>query len=139
MALLRSFRLPPVDSLKPGPAGCYPLNDTELSAFPFAYEDIKPYYGEVARRIGIGGEEDDLAQFFPHHEHLSAPVALDESSAILLTRYERRRKALTAKHEFVWGARAKLCLQEARKGEMDAATADAAYGAARTELSTPRR
>lgn len=76
-------------------AGCYPLNDAELSDFPFGYRDLEPHYGEVARRIGIGGEEDDLAEYFPHHEYLSAPVALDESSEILLARYEKRRNALT--------------------------------------------
>ena len=68
---------------------------------------------EIARRIGIGGEEDDLAEYFPHHEHLLAPVTLDESSEILLARYERRRNALTAKRKFVWGDRAKLCLRRA--------------------------
>src|SRR5262249_9704296 len=71
--------------------GCYPLSDAELSAFPFCYKDLEPHYGEIAGRIGIGGEEDDLAEFFPHHEHLLAPVTLDESSAMLLARYERRR------------------------------------------------
>ena len=83
--------------------GCYPLNDTELSAFPFTYEDIGPYYGEVARRIGIGGEEDDLDEFFPHHDHLSPPVDLDESSAILLERYEGQRQKLTAAHKIRMG------------------------------------
>jgi choline dehydrogenase-like flavoprotein len=96
--------------------GCYPLNDTELSAFPFGYEDIKPYYGEVARRIGIGGEEDDLAKFFPHHEHLSAPVSLDENSAILLARYERRRNALMAKHNICMGRSRQAVLAKARDG-----------------------
>ena len=83
--------------------GCYPLNDTELSAFPFGYRDLEPHYGEIARRIGIGGEQDDLAEFFPHHEHLLAAVALDESSAILLARYERRRNAVTAKYKIRMG------------------------------------
>jgi choline dehydrogenase-like flavoprotein len=83
--------------------GCYPLNDTELSAFPFDYRDIEHYYGEIARRIGIGGQQDDLAEFFPYHEHMSAPVALDPSSAILLARYERRRNAVRAKSEIRMG------------------------------------
>ena len=83
--------------------GCYPLSDTELSSFPFGYRDLEPHYGEIARRIGIGGEEDDLAEYFPHHEHLLAPVTLDESSEILLARYERRRNALTAKHKIRMG------------------------------------
>ena len=84
-------------------AACYPLNDAELTDFPFGYKDLEPHYGEVARRIGIGGEEDDLAEYFPHHEHLLAPVALDESSEILLTHYAKRRNALTAKHKIRMG------------------------------------
>jgi choline dehydrogenase-like flavoprotein len=84
-------------------AACYPLNDTELSDFPFGYRDLKPHYGEVARRIGVGGKEDDLAEYFPHHEHLSEPVALDESSEILLTRYKKRRDALTGKYKIRMG------------------------------------
>ena len=84
-------------------AGCYPLNDAELSDFPFGYSDLEPYYGEIARRIGIAGEEDDLAEYFPHHEHLLSPVALDESSQILLARYEKRRDELTAKHKIRMG------------------------------------
>ena len=83
--------------------GCYPLNDAELRDFPFCYEDLEPHYGEIARRVGIGGEEDDLAEYFPHHEHLLSPVALDESSQILLTRYEKRRNELTAKHKIRMG------------------------------------
>jgi len=83
--------------------GCYPLSDTELKSFPFGWRDLAPHYGEVARRIGIGGEEDDLAEYFPHHEHLLAPVALDESSQILLARYEKRRNELAAKYQIRMG------------------------------------
>jgi choline dehydrogenase-like flavoprotein len=83
-------------------AGCYPLNDAELSDFPFGYRDLEPHYGESARRIGVGGEEDDLAEFFPHHENLLAPVALDMSSEILLARYEKRRNELS-KYKILMG------------------------------------
>jgi choline dehydrogenase-like flavoprotein len=96
--------------------GCYPLNDTELSAFPFSYEDIQPYYDEVARRIGIGGEDDDLGPFFPRHEHLLAPVDLDESSAILLARYEGRRRKLTAKHGVRMGRSRQAALAQNKDG-----------------------
>ena len=71
--------------------GVYPLNDAELQDFPFQYRDIEPYYNEVARRIGIVGEQDDLARFYPWHKHLLKPLMLDDHSEKLLADYERRR------------------------------------------------
>jgi len=96
--------------------GCYPLNDTELSAFPFSYDDIEPYYGEVARRIGIAGAEDDLARFHPHHDDLSPPPSLDENSARLLARYEDRRATLISKHKIIMGRSRYAVLTEGRDG-----------------------
>lgn len=75
-------------------AGVYPLNDHELQAFPFDYAEIAPYYGEVARRMGIGAERDDLAQFFPYHEHLLPPLQLDPHSQLLLATYQKRKARL---------------------------------------------
>jgi choline dehydrogenase-like flavoprotein len=74
--------------------GAYPLNDAELADFPFDAGDLAPHYGEVARRIGVTGVKDDLAQFLPLHDHLLEPTRLDEHSAHLLTAYERSRDAL---------------------------------------------
>jgi choline dehydrogenase-like flavoprotein len=74
--------------------GCYPFNDAELEAFPFGYDEIGPCYDEVARRIGISGTEDDMAQFMPVHAHLWPPTEPDESSAKLLDAYARKRTVL---------------------------------------------
>jgi choline dehydrogenase-like flavoprotein len=79
--------------------GCYPLNDAELSAFPFGYEDIEPHYSEVAARIGVAGGEDELSSYFPHHAHLSPMLRLDESGARLLSAYERRKARLSGKYK----------------------------------------
>ncbi|MGH7820006.1 MAG: GMC family oxidoreductase N-terminal domain-containing protein, partial [Candidatus Binatia bacterium] len=73
-------------------AGVYPLNDHELAQFPFRYADIEPHYGEVARRIGVSGADDDLGRFFPRHAHLRKPLDLDAHSRHLVARYGRRRK-----------------------------------------------
>ena len=73
--------------------GCYPFNDAELAEFPFGYGELGPCYGEVARRIGICGGEDDLARFFPLHENLLEPLELDSHSALLLARYEEKKSA----------------------------------------------
>ena len=74
--------------------GCYPLNEHELSAFPFGYDAIAPHYAEVAERIGVAGGEDDLSAYFPQHDHLSPMLALDDSGARLLGAYDRRRLRL---------------------------------------------
>ena len=44
--------------------GCYPFNDQDLSRFPFGYRELGPYYGRVARDIGVSGTEDDMAECF---------------------------------------------------------------------------
>lgn len=72
-------------------AGCYPFNDAELELFPFSYAELAPYYQEIAGRIGVTGEGDDLAQFMPVHEDLLPPLSLDPHSALLLQTYERRK------------------------------------------------
>lgn len=74
--------------------GCYPLNDHELEPFPFALRDLAPCYDEVARRIGVTGADDDLAQFMPLHDHLLPPLDLDRHSAQLMDRYARVRSRL---------------------------------------------
>jgi choline dehydrogenase-like flavoprotein len=71
--------------------GVYPLNEEELGPFPFGLPDIKPYYDEVAKRIGVAGVEDDLASFYPVHDHLMEPLRLDAHSERLLASYERHR------------------------------------------------
>lgn len=78
-------------------AGCYPFNDADLAAFPFGYERLGPHYGEVARRIGITGEDDDLARFYPIHDHLMPPLTLDRHSELLIETYRRKRTAMNQK------------------------------------------
>lgn len=75
-------------------AGVYPFNDDELRDFPFSYAEIEPCYSEVARRIGISGAADDLAQFHPLHDHIMEPLRLDTHSEILLAAYDAHRTYL---------------------------------------------
>ncbi len=96
--------------------GCYAFNDADLAAFPFDYADIAPHYAEIADRIGVAGVEDNLARFYPCHEHLSEPPSLDENSARLLARYEERRFALTSKHGITMGRSRQTVLTEGRTG-----------------------
>ncbi len=101
--------------------GCYPLNDSELREFPFSYDDIASHYSEVAGRIGIAGGEDDLSGFFPHHEHLSPMLELDDSGARLLAAYERRRQKLSTKYKARLG-RSRQAVLSHSLGERQACT-----------------
>lgn len=74
--------------------GAYPFNDAELAGFPFGYADLRPHYAEVAARIGINGEADDLARFFPDPGKLEDPLRLDEHSTRLLASYRRKQSFL---------------------------------------------
>ena len=71
--------------------GTYPLNDAELADFPLTYDDLAPYYARVARRIGVSGESDDLADVMPVHDGLQAPLRLDPHGQHLYERYRRTR------------------------------------------------
>jgi choline dehydrogenase-like flavoprotein len=77
--------------------GSYPFNDAELEDFPFGWKELRPCYEEVARRIGIAGEQDDLARFHPWHDELLPPMELDTHSARLVAAYERSKAGLNAK------------------------------------------
>ena len=84
-------------------AGAYPFDDTDLADYPFGHTELAPYYAEVARRIGVAGRADDLSGFLPVHGHMSEPIALNDASASLLTKYERKRHRLNARHEIRLG------------------------------------
>ncbi|MCP5105412.1 MAG: hypothetical protein GY950_18630, partial [bacterium] len=77
--------------------GCYSFNNDDFKDFPFSYEDMAPYYGEVAQRIGVTGVEDDLSQFFPLHKNLLPPLDMDEHTQLLVDRYKEKGKRLNEK------------------------------------------
>ncbi|MCP5046464.1 MAG: GMC family oxidoreductase [bacterium] len=83
--------------------GSYPYNDDDLEKFPFNYAQIEPYYNEITRRIGIVGEEDDLAAYYPLHENLQPPIHFDTHSQLLWDRYHKKRRTLVQKHGIVLG------------------------------------
>jgi choline dehydrogenase-like flavoprotein len=86
--------------------GSYPFNDDDLKDFPLDYAELGPFYGEVARRIGLSGAKDDLARFYPVHDGLMEPLQLDEHSALLLRTYERHRRHINENlHSFLGRAR----------------------------------
>jgi choline dehydrogenase-like flavoprotein len=74
--------------------GCYPFDDRDLTAFPFDYSELAPYYARVAGEIGVTGTKDDMAAVFPLHGGLLEPLNLDDHSAALLAAYTRHRSVL---------------------------------------------
>ena len=85
--------------------GSFPFNEEELEDYPLEAGELQPYYGRVARRIGISGADDDLTRFTPVHAHLAEPLDLDQHSAELLARYAEKRAALNRLGVFVGRSR----------------------------------
>lgn len=80
-------------------AGAYTFDDDDLAEYPFGNAELAPYYAKVAQRIGVAGRADDLSGFLPVHEQLAEPIALNDASAALLAKYERKRHRLHSRHK----------------------------------------
>jgi choline dehydrogenase-like flavoprotein len=74
--------------------GAYAFNEHDLKEYPFSYSEIEPFYSEVARRIGLIGVDDDMAQFFPLHGNLLPPLQLDLNSQYLVQAYQKHKQAI---------------------------------------------
>lgn len=96
--------------------GCYPFNDAELADFPFAYDELGPCYDEIAQRIGVSGQDDDMSRFFPVHDHLMGPTIPDESSVKLLAAYARKRASLQRRFGLYMGRSRVATLTEELQG-----------------------
>jgi choline dehydrogenase-like flavoprotein len=117
--------------------GAFPFNDGELADFPFGWQELSPYYGRVAERIGISGADDDLTRFVPVHAHLSEPLDLDQHSALLLERYAERRAALNRLG--VWLGRSRVATLRADRPGRQGCTylGRCLWGCPRESLWTP--
>jgi choline dehydrogenase-like flavoprotein len=102
-------------------AGVYPFNDYELSDFPFSYESVEPYYDLIARRIGITGTNDDLAQFMPFHKFIQDPLDLDQHSRHLLLKYEKNKKSFNDTYNCYLG-RSRVATLSKQKGTRQGCT-----------------
>ncbi len=83
--------------------GAYAFNRDDLGPYPVSYEDMHRAYAAVARRIGIGAADDDLAAFIPFDDSYGTPLPLDGHSQWLWDRYHRRRDRLHRTHGFYLG------------------------------------
>ena len=99
--------------------GSYPFNAAELEAYPFDYEDLRPYYEEVAQDIGMTGAPDDLEAFMPWFDGLQEPLELDAHGAALMASYDKKKDSLQCREKFYMG-RARLAVLGADRGERKA-------------------
>ncbi len=96
--------------------GAYAFGPTDLAEYPFGYEDMAPHYAEVARRIGVGAEPDDLAQFIPCDAPYLPPLPFDPHSAHLLARYRVQRERLQRELGFYLGRSRVATLSQPHRG-----------------------
>ncbi len=97
-------------------AGAYVWQTDDLASFPLAPEALTPHYATVAERVGITGIDDDLAALVAGPLPYLPSIPLDGHSKLLLSRYERRREGLRARHGFVMGRSRLAVLSEDRPG-----------------------
>jgi choline dehydrogenase-like flavoprotein len=97
-------------------AGSYTWDDHDLADAPIGYDDLRPFYAEVAERVGVGGVEDDLAEFIPFDAPYLPPLEPDPHSALLLRRYATRREQLHRRHGFYMGRSRVATLSRPHRG-----------------------
>lgn len=117
--------------------GCYPLTSEEMIDFPFAHAALAPYYGEVARRIGISGDVDDLARFLPVHDHLQPPLELDQHSRRLMESYARVRARLNSAGVYLGRTRVATISQPIGSRQACGHLGRCLWGCPRRSLYTP--
>ena len=75
-------------------AVCFPFLENELAQCGLPAAEMRGHYEVIARRIGISGDRDDLEPLRGRIEPLQAPLEIDATAALILARYERRKKTL---------------------------------------------
>ncbi|HXT70228.1 MAG TPA: GMC oxidoreductase [Vicinamibacterales bacterium] len=117
--------------------GCYPLTRQEIEDFPFDHAALARGYDEVASRIGVTGEADDLARFMPVHGHLQTPLRLDAHSERLMAAYARKKAALNAAGAYFGRTRVATLSQPLGSRQPCDYTGRCLWGCPRESLYTP--
>jgi len=95
-------------------AGVFPFTDDELRDMDLSVGDLQPHYDAVAERIGVCGDHDDLARFFPESPTIMPALDVDVNAETILARYDRRRAALAAKGFYLGKPRLAVCTRQHR-------------------------
>jgi choline dehydrogenase-like flavoprotein len=82
-------------------AGVYRFTDEDLRGFPICAGDLRPYYDEITRLIGVSGANDDLAPYFGHDEDLKPPPRMSALFEELYARYRRAKSVFEQQRVFV--------------------------------------
>jgi len=72
-------------------AGVYRFTDRDLTGFPIAAADLRPYYDELTSHMGVSGVNDDLEPHFERDGALLPPLRLSELFEEMLRRYQRHK------------------------------------------------
>ncbi|HJQ82701.1 MAG TPA: FAD-dependent oxidoreductase [Candidatus Binatia bacterium] len=95
-------------------AGVFPFSDEELRGMSLSLADLQPHYDAVAERIGVAGNQDDLAPFFPASPSMMPALDIDTNGEVVYARYLRRRDALNADGFFLGRPRVAACTRQHR-------------------------
>ena len=82
-------------------AGVFPFSGDEVAAMGLSLAELQPHYDRVTERIGVAGQIDDLAPFFPASPAMQPPLDVDTNGEAVFAQYERRRAQLNAEGLFV--------------------------------------
>lgn len=102
LAPIESDSFHPLQSLAQGGlaaawgAGCPPFLDRDMQGFPISHSDLAPHYDAVAERIGVSGEQDDLAPFMGNLAALQPAVQNDTNAQKIIALYRRRSRRLNS-------------------------------------------
>lgn len=96
-------------------AGVFPFSDDELRSMGMDLAEMQPHYDAVAERIGVAGEIDDLAPFFPASQAMMPALDIDSNGEVVLARYERKRASLNAAGFFLGRPRVAACSRRHRE------------------------
>jgi choline dehydrogenase-like flavoprotein len=96
--------------------GSYAFNDEELEGWPISWDDLGPWYADVAREIGVVGADDDLSHHYPLHDGLLPPLELDPHAQDIATRYARKREQLIERYRVRLGYSRVAVLSQDRPG-----------------------
>ncbi len=75
-------------------ANCFALEDFELDRIGIPASELRPYYDDAAREVGLSGRTDDsLAPLIANLDRslIQPPLPLDSNAETILRRYDRSR------------------------------------------------
>lgn len=75
-------------------ANCFALEDFELERIGIPASELRPYYDDVAREVGLSGRTNDsLTPLIANFDRslIQPPLPLDSNAETILRRYERSR------------------------------------------------